>query len=96
MDSTQDRASPSIEDALVERNGELMTGEPLRRSMGYRSERSFARAIKEGTVPVPLIALTGRRGWFARTRDVAAWLRSLAPSPGEGASGPQGIEGGRM
>jgi hypothetical protein len=75
---------PSIEDSLLAKNGELMTGECLRRSMGYRSERSFARAVKDGTVPVPLISLPGRRGWFARTRDVADWLKNLtAGAPAE-------------
>lgn len=75
------RSSPDvIEATLLAQYGELMTGESLRRALGYRSERTFQRAIKAKTVPVPAVALPGRRGWFARTRDVAAWLRDVARS----------------
>lgn len=77
MESTTPKA---IEAALLAEHGELMTGECLRRAMGYRSERTYQRAIKARTVPVSVVCLPGRRGWFARTRDVAAWLSDVGRS----------------
>jgi len=70
-----------VEQDLLARYGELMRGEDLRRALGYRSKRTFARAIQAGTVPVPLVGLPNRRGRFARTRDVARWLSNLVPGP---------------
>lgn len=67
-----------IQEDLLARHGELMTGEPLRRALGFASERSFLRAARCKNLPVPIFELAGRRGRFARTRDVAQWLNSLA------------------
>ena len=64
---------------LLERYGEFLSGEALRFTLGFRSERTFGRAVRDGKVPVPLIKLPGRRGYFARVRDVAQWLHSLQP-----------------
>lgn len=64
---------------LLAAHGELITGDDLRRVLGYGSERSFSRAIKEGSVPIPLVRIPGRRGRFARTHDVAKWLAGLGP-----------------
>jgi hypothetical protein len=86
----------ALEESLLAKNGELMTGEPLRWSLGYRSERTFARAVKGGTVPVPLISLPGRRGWFARTRDVAAWLQSLTAGSDQNSGEPAHAKEGAM
>ncbi|HZR02488.1 MAG TPA: hypothetical protein VFA81_04860 [Burkholderiales bacterium] len=66
-----------IQDDLLARHGELMTGEPLRRALGFASERSFLRAAKGKNLPVRVFELAGRRGRFARTRDVAQWLSTL-------------------
>jgi hypothetical protein len=66
-----------LEDLMVAREGELITGEPLRKSLGFTSERSFSRAVQTGQCPVSVFALPGRRGRFARTRDVARWLDRL-------------------
>lgn len=73
-------AESQIRDALLRSHGELLTGQTLRRSLGFRSVRSFQRALSEGTLPVPTFALPGRRGTYARTRDVAAWLACLGDS----------------
>jgi len=47
----------------------------------FGSERSFRRAASSGSLPVSVFRVSGRRGWFARTRDVAAWLARCASSP---------------
>ena len=61
-------------------HGELMSGDDLRRALGFRSERSFLRAFRAQELPVATFCLPKRRGQFARTRDVAIWLSSLGRS----------------
>lgn len=65
--------------ALLAAHGELMNGRALWHTLGFRSERSFQRAVQNGTLPVPVFALPSRRGRFARTRDIAAWLAGVVP-----------------
>ena len=66
---------------MLAQHGELLEGKALLRSLGYRSSRSFARAVAQGQVPVPTFVLPGRRGRYARTRDVAQWLETLGQTP---------------
>lgn len=54
-----------------------MTGASLRLLLHMKHERAFRRAAAAGRLPVSVFRLPGRKGWFARTRDVAAWLASL-------------------
>lgn len=63
--------------ALLAEHGELMGGQALWRNLGFRSDRSFLRAAAAGKLPVATFHLPDRRGRFARTRDVAAWLAQL-------------------
>lgn len=70
-----------IRDGLLRRHGELLTGKTLHRCLGFGSVRSFQRAVTEGALPVVTFTLPGRRGRFARTRDVAAWLATLGTPP---------------
>lgn len=62
---------------LLAEHGELMHGEALWRALGFQSERSFQRAAQRGLMGVALFFLPGRRGRYAKTRDVAAWLAGL-------------------
>ncbi len=62
---------------LLAEHGELVSGGDLQRCLGFKSARSFQRAQKEGRLPVTTFSLPGRRGVFARTRDIAAWLGTL-------------------
>jgi hypothetical protein len=66
-----------IREELLDRHGELMSGRHLRQCLGFANVRAFRRAIAHGAVPVVTFTLPGRRGRFARTRDVAAWLATL-------------------
>ena len=59
---------------LLAEHGELVGGGDLQRCLGFKSARSFQRAQKEGRLPITTFSLPGRRGVFARTRDIAAWL----------------------
>jgi hypothetical protein len=67
---------------LLVRHGEIVGGRELMHLLGYRSVRSFARACALQTLPIHSFELEGRRGRFARTRDVIDWLCALGQSPG--------------
>lgn len=69
-------------DRLVARYGELMDSRALTALFKFGSDRSFRRSAAKGTLPVSVFHMPGRRGWFARTRDVAMWLAA----PGRDAS----------
>lgn len=68
---------PDVVKSLVEVHGEVIGGEALQRCLGFRSARSFQRALQAGNLPVQTFLLPGRRGRFARTRDVASWVEQL-------------------
>lgn len=70
-------SEPSLENQMLAAHGELITGKALRAALGYQSDRTFARAIQCAQLPVSVFKLEKRRGHFARTRDVALWLKGL-------------------
>ncbi|WP_154656480.1 hypothetical protein [Novilysobacter defluvii] len=65
---------------LLARHGELMAGGDLIQLFKFGSDRAFRRAAAAGRLPVAVVRVPGRPGWFARTRDVATWLDSLGTS----------------
>ncbi|MGH8507046.1 MAG: hypothetical protein ACRETM_13970 [Stenotrophobium sp.] len=67
----------SVHQELLQAHGELVTGRPLLLLLGFKSQRSFYRAIQADCLPVKVSQIAGRRGYFARTRDVASWLESF-------------------
>lgn len=72
----------SYESTLLEKHGELMDGAALRGLLHMSHERTFRRAIAASALPVGVFRLAGRKGWYARTRDVAAWLASVGNAAG--------------
>lgn len=64
----------------------LVSGPELRRRLGFRSGEAFRNAVRQGRVPVPVLKLPGRRGWFARTADLERWRARLE---GQERDGPQ-------
>ncbi|AVO30393.1 TPA: hypothetical protein ACOEBE_000513 [Stenotrophomonas maltophilia] len=69
--------STELSRELLERHGELMGGSDLQRNLGFPNGRTFGRAVQRELLPVRTFPLPGRRGLFAKTRDVAEWLNSL-------------------
>jgi hypothetical protein len=63
-----------LERRLTVENGSLMTGQVLRRELGFNSRGAFERARAKGRIGVKIFTLYGRRGKFAMTRDVADFL----------------------
>lgn len=71
----------ALEEArLVACHGDLMDGHALTALFKFSSPRSFRRSAAKGSLPVSVFRLPGRRGWFARTRDVAVWLAAVGAS----------------
>jgi hypothetical protein len=63
-----------LEHELSSRHGPMMTGEHLRIALGYPSKEAFRQAVARKTTPIPIFGIEKRRGKFALTKDVAAWL----------------------
>lgn len=67
----------TLRSALAKEYGPMMGGEDLRRALGFKTAASFARAVREKTLGLPVFNIAGRRGKFALTSDVATWLAAL-------------------
>lgn len=63
-----------LESDLLGQYGPLLTGDALRRALGYPSMDAVRQALSRGTLPVPVFRLPNRRGTFALAKDVAHWL----------------------
>jgi hypothetical protein len=58
--------------------GPLLGGEQLRSALGFRTGEAFRAAARAGRVPVKLLKIEGRRGWFARVNEVSEWQAALS------------------
>jgi hypothetical protein len=95
-----DRDAADLERRLLREHGELIGGTALARGLGYRTARAFQVAVQRERMPIETFTLTGRRGRFARTFELARWLASrgaaepAASAPATNAepepAGPQG------
>lgn len=63
---------------LLDQWGYVMGSAGLRMALGFATQQALRHAIQAGHVPFPVFTLKGRKGPFARTHDVAAWLGSHA------------------
>lgn len=64
----------SLERDLMARYGPLISNDDLRQALGYVSMEAFRQALSRKTAPVPVFSVANRRGKYALTKDVAAWL----------------------
>ncbi len=67
----------AMQEALLTTHGELLGGAALARTLGFKTQRAFQKAAVAGRLPLDTFVIAGRRGRFARTRDVAIWLAGL-------------------
>lgn len=63
-----------IERSLLAEYGELMSGPDLMKCMGYKTRAAFNRAYRMGHLNVNIFEIPNRKGKFALTKDVVAWL----------------------
>ena len=68
---------------FLDRYGEVMCGRDLCRALGYGSAKSLRRAQQNGLLPTIVFELPNRRGRYALTRDVVAWLQRCRDSAEE-------------
>lgn len=75
---TGNAALSTLEQALAQdltsRYGHLVSGDDLRRTLGYKSPDAFRQAVARKTLPVPVFSIPHRRGKFALSSDIARWL----------------------
>lgn len=62
---------------LVDRHGELVSQQQLGHLLGYSNAGAIRKARERGGLPIATFFVPGRRGRFAFTRDLAAWLIEL-------------------
>lgn len=65
-------------DSLLHQYGPLIGGADLRKVLGFRSAAAFQHAVREKIINVRIFGIPGRRGKFALTLDVAAWLTTVS------------------
>ena len=62
---------------LAQRFGNVVCAKDLARLLGYSSDDAFRQAAHRKKLPFATFLLPGRRGRFARLRDVAEFLAKL-------------------
>ena len=59
---------------MTELYGPLMHSKQLWKVLGYGSADSFRHALNRKSIPIPVFSIEGRKGNFALTKEVSAWL----------------------
>lgn len=72
-----------LEADLFGQYGPLLGGGELIRALGYPTARAFQQAVVRDLVDVQVFSIRRRRGKFALTKEVAAWLAAQRLGRGE-------------
>ncbi|WP_313206943.1 hypothetical protein [Stenotrophomonas sp.] len=67
----------ALQRTLFQEYGPLIGPEHLPKVLCYRSVSAFRQAMNRNTLPVRVFSVEGRKGKFAFSTDVAAWLEQL-------------------
>ena len=59
---------------LMQEHGPLLPASATAKLLGFNSTDALRQARIRKRLPVPMFAIEGRRGWFASTTVVAAWI----------------------
>lgn len=70
-------------DRLLRDHGYVVGSAGLRQALGYPSQAALRLAMANGTLPVTVFRIPGRKGPFALAHDLAAWLASRGSPPGQ-------------
>ena len=54
--------------------GPMVSGEFLRKALGFPSLAAMRQAVARGVLPIPIFSIKYRRGKFALVKDIAPWL----------------------
>jgi len=55
----------------------LLSAADTARLLGFPSTGALAKARQAGRLPIEMFQVPGRRGWFAATPTVRAWLQKV-------------------
>lgn len=80
-------SSKDLADQLLGRFGPTIGGQDLYAALGFKTYAAFHRSKQRGEMGVNVFNLPGRRGWYALTGEVAAWLSQQADHSRTGGEG---------
>ena len=72
-----------LQKELSERYGEVIGGKTLSHILGFSSMAAMKQSLSRKTLLLPVFFIEGRRGRYALTSDVAAWLAECRASAGK-------------
>lgn len=72
-------------DMLLVAHGHILSAATTAKVMGFASTDALRFARVSGRLSVQMFRVDGRRGWFAATEDVAAWLDQTIAGKHQGA-----------
>lgn len=72
--------------SLIQEWGYVVGSAGLRQTLGFASQSALRVAIANGTVPVRVFRIPGRKGPFALAHDLATWLASYGATAGPATS----------
>lgn len=68
---------PSLSRELLALYGPLLTSAQVAEMLRYRNRDALIQAHKRAALRFALFQVPGRKGMFAKTSEVAAWIESL-------------------
>lgn len=63
-------------------NAPILSASETARLLGFASTGALAKARQAGRLPIEMFQVPGRRGWFAATPVVRAWLQTIIQGDG--------------
>ncbi len=78
-----DPAAEKFESHLLHQYGPTISGPDLYEALGFKTYAAFHSCHQRDEIGVNVFKLPSRRGWYALTTDVAAWLLNQARIGGE-------------
>lgn len=70
----KNKLAEELEKDLTAKHGVILSSSILIQVLGYSSPEAFRQSLARKTVPIPIFKIPNRRGHFALSKDVAAWL----------------------
>lgn len=70
--------STQLELAFLLHYGPLIPASRLVNLLGFDSYQALDIARRRNSLPFTGLKIPGRKGWFARTGDVCAWIESVS------------------
>lgn len=66
----------ALETKYLRAFGAVLSASQTAQVLGYRSTAALAKARSRGQLPIQMFSLPHRRGLFADTTEIAAWITS--------------------